>query len=315
MEQQDFILAINFCTFKHLFFISPNTKHMKIILSTDFSEENKMLFPYAIDLLKVTGGEIILFHAFMDQILMGDSSFPGGLDSDTFFNRELLVEMEEQAAVFMQEKRTLLEKAIEESGAKNIQVSEMLKGGDPELELLSLTEDQKPDMILMGTRGKGKKGFLEGSMAKSIMTKVHVPLLSVPEGYSWTKSSEVMYATNFGRFEVSTINAIYKLLEQYEPVIHVVHLLVDQDEEKTALLMEELKQAFKQEEARQQIRFHMVRTTEPKAALKLFCETNNISLASFIANRRSLLDYIFKDKVGKDAFFELGIPMLTFREP
>lgn len=288
---------------------------MKIILSTDFSEENSMLFPYAIDLLKDTGGEIILFHAYMDQILMGDSSFPGGLDSDTFFNRELLVEMEQQASVFMQEKKELLVKAIGDSGTKNITVSQMLKGGDPELELLSLTEEQKPDLILMGTRGKGKKGFLEGSMAKSIMTKVHVPLLSIPEGYTWTKSNEVMYATNFGRFEVSTINGIFNLLEQYNPIIHVVHLVVDQDEEKTGLLMEELKQAFKVEEARQQIRFHLVRTTDPKTALKLFCETNHISLASFIANRRSLLDYIFKDKIGKEAFFNLGIPMLTFREP
>lgn len=288
---------------------------MRIILSTDFSEENEMLFPYALDLLKEPGGEIILFHAYMDQILMGDSSFPGGLDSDTFFNRELLVEMEEQASKFMQEKQENLEHKISEAGLTNIRVSAVLKGGDPEIELVNLTEDQKPDLVLMGTRGKGKKRFLEGSMSKSIMTKVHVPLLSVPEGYQWTKSNEVLYATNFGRFEVSTINRIFNLLEQYKPVIHVVHLITDDDDEKPDLLMEELRLAFKHEKARQMIRFHLIKSTMPKDAIALFCEQHQISLASFIANRRGLLDYIFKDKIGKDAFFELGIPMLTFREP
>ncbi|HOI33202.1 MAG TPA: universal stress protein, partial [Bacteroidales bacterium] len=283
---------------------------MRIILATDFSEENEMLFPYALDLLKEPGGEIILFHAYMDQILMGDSSFPGGLDSDTFFNRELLAEMEAQASKYMQEKQENLEYRISEAGLTNIRVSAVLKGGDPEIELVNLTEDQKPNLVLMGTRGKGKKRFLEGSMAKSIMTKVNVPLLSVPEGYHWTKSSEVLYATNFGRFDVSTINRIFNLLEQYKPVIHVVHLITDEDDEKPDLLMEELRLAFKHEKARQMIRFHLIKSTMPKDAIALFCEQNHISLASFIAHRRGLLDYIFKDKIGKDAFFELGIPML-----
>lgn len=288
---------------------------MKIILSTDFSDENKMLFPYAIDLMKVTGGEIILFHAYMDQILMGDSSFPGGLDSDTFFNRELLSEMEKQAAIFMEEKRRLLEAGLEQLQLKNISIQTFLKGGDPEQELMHLTEELEPDMILMGTRGKGRKGFLEGSMAKSIMAKVHVPVLAIPEGYHWAPSNQIMYATNFGKFEVSTINQLFSLLGKYQPVVHVVHFLDENADNKPALLMEELKQSFKQEEAKQQIRFELIRTSSPREAMKVFCEQNHISLATFIAHKRSWLDYIFKDKVGKDDFFNLGIPMLTFRLP
>ena len=40
---------------------------MKIILATDFSKENQMLVPYALDLLRPTGGIIVLFHAYMDH--------------------------------------------------------------------------------------------------------------------------------------------------------------------------------------------------------------------------------------------------------
>jgi len=310
-------LGFDFCIFTLLKNNNHHKKYpdMKIILSTDFSEENEMLFPYALDLLKESGGEIILFHAYMDQILMGDSSFPGGLDSDTFFNRELLLEMEEQAGKFMQEKLSKLEQKLTEASLDHIKLKPVLKGGDPEMELVNLAEAETPNIVLMGTHGKGKKRFLEGSMAKSVMTKVDVPLLSVPEGYQWTKSNEVLYATNFGRFEISTINKIFETLEQYNPVVHVVHLLMDEEDDKPALLMEELKLAFKQESAKQMIRFHLINTSLPKEALKLFCEQNNISLASFIAYRRGLMDYLFKDKIGKDAFFELGIPMLTFREP
>lgn len=288
---------------------------MKIILSTDFSEENKDLFPYAIDLMKVTGGTIILFHAYMDQILMGDSSFPGGLDSDTFFNRELLSEMEKQANVFMLEKKELLELQLEANSIHNIMIETVLKGGDPEMELIQLTEDEEPDLILMGTSGKGRKGFLEGSMAKSIMAKVQVPVLAVPIDYQWTPSSEVMYATNFGKYEVPTIRHLFQLLDPYQPTVHVLHIVPEGSETKAAILMDELKQSFKNEEAKRQIRFEILHADSSKEAMKLFCEQHHISLAAFIAHKRSWLDFIFKDKVGKDDFFHLGIPMLTFRTP
>ena len=46
---------------------------MKIILSTDFSKENQMLVPYALDLLRATGGTIVLFHAYMDHYEVNDA--------------------------------------------------------------------------------------------------------------------------------------------------------------------------------------------------------------------------------------------------
>ena len=62
---------------------------MKIILSTDFSEENKVLLPYAIDFLKNSGGEIIVFHAYMDNVFVGSNCYPGNMDTDNYFTTEL----------------------------------------------------------------------------------------------------------------------------------------------------------------------------------------------------------------------------------
>lgn len=288
---------------------------MKIILSTDFSEENNMLYPYAIDLLKVAGGQVILFHAFMDQVLMGNSSFPGALDSDTFFNRELLAEMEAQANIFMEARKAELEKQVFENKIEGISIKTVLRGGDPEMELLFLTESEQPDLILMGTSGKGRKGFLEGSMAKSLMSKVNVPLLAIPVGYQWAASNQIMYATNFSPNEVSVINQLVTLTKRHHPIIHIVHFVLDERDGKAVLSMDELRQAFLQEINRGRMRFELIRTGSPRQAMKLFCESHQVSLCAFIAHKRTWLDYIFKDKVGKDDFFQLGIPMLTFRMP
>lgn len=288
---------------------------MKIVLATDFSEENNMLYPYAIDLLKDAGGEIIIFHSYMDPFFVGNSGYPGSIDTDTFFNRDVIVEMENRANQSMQAKTELINQTIQKENIENIKVRSFLKGGNPETELISIAKSENPDLILMGTRGKGKKDFLEGSLAKSIMTKINVPMLSIPEGYHWRKSTDVLYATNFGKYEVLTINRIFSILKPYHPTIHVLHLLVDQDAKKASTLMSELEQAFQNQEISGVIRFDLVRTSDAREALKVFCEQQNISMASFIAHRRSLMDYIFRDKVEKEDFFNLKIPMLSFREP
>ncbi len=287
---------------------------MKVILSTDFTEDNEALFPYAIDLLKTTGGEIIVFHAYMDQCFISDSCYPGNFENNNFFTSEFIIELENRSRKEMEEKKSYLTNLLKEEKIDNITVETVLVSGEPENELIELTDKRKPDLILMGTRGKGKKRFLEGSIAKSVMTKVKIPLLSIPIGYQWRKSKDILYATNFGKFDIYMIEQIFEILKPYEPHIHVVHFVTHNDGNKESILMEELAKAFETKEYEGDIHFQLIHTEKPAEALKIFCEQNDISLTSFVAYRKGLLDYIFRDKLGKDDFFNLGLPMLTFKD-
>ena len=107
----------------------------------------------------------------------------------------------------------------------------------------------------MGTRGKGGKRFLEGSLVKNVMTKCDVPMLFIPEGYSWRKSNEVVYATDFNEFDINTIDRIFKILKPYKPHIHVIHFVEEDDRPKEAVLMNELEQAFLEKDFDGEIHF------------------------------------------------------------
>ena len=287
---------------------------MKIILSTDFSEENKVLLPYAIDFLKNSGGEIIIFHAYMDNVFVGSNCYPGNMDTDNYFTTELLVELENNSQQTMIEKTEYLVNLINEEGLDNITVRPVLVSGDPEEELIELSKKENPDLILMGTRGKGGKRFLEGSLVKSVMTKCDVPMLFIPEGYSWRKSNEVVYATDFNEFDINTIDRIFNILKPYKPHIHVIHFIENDEGPKEAVLMDELEQAFLKKEFEGEIHFHLINTNNAPLALKNFCEHNDISLSSFIAYRKGLFDFMIREKINKDDFLNLNIPMLTFKE-
>lgn len=287
---------------------------MKIILSTDFTDENKVLLPYAIDFLKDAGGEIIIFHAYMDNVFIGSNSYPGNMDADNYFTTEILVELERNSQLNMKEKTQYLVDLIKEEGADNITVRPILVSGDPEEELIELSKKEKPDLILMGTRGKGGKRFLEGSLVKSVMTKCDVPMLFIPEGYSWRESKEVVYATDFSEYDILTLERIFNILKPYKPHIHVIHFVEDSENPKEAIQMEQLEQAFLEKDFDGEIHFQLVHTDNAPQALKIFCERNDISLSSFIAYRKGFFDFIFRDKLDKDAFLNLNIPMLTFKD-
>lgn len=287
---------------------------MKIILSTDFSEENKVLLPYAIDFLKNSGGEIIIFHAYMDNVFVGSNCYPGNMDTDNYFTTELLMELEKSSQQTMLEKTDYLVNLINKEGLDNIKVRPVLVSGDPEEELIELSKKENPDLILMGTRGKGGKRFLEGSLVKSVMTKCDVPMLFIPEGYSWRKSNEVVYATDFNEFDINTIDRIFNILSPYQPHIHVIHFVEDSESQKEAIKMEQLEQAFLEKEYEGEIHFQLINTNNAPQALKIFCERNDISLSSFIAYHKGFFDFMFKEKLDKDDFLNLNIPMLTFKD-
>lgn len=287
---------------------------MKIILSTDFSDENKVLLPYAIDFLKDAGGEIIIFHAYNDNIFVGSNSYPGNMDTDNYFTTEILIELEKRSQLIMKEKTQYLIDMINMEGANNIMVRPILVSGDPEEELIELSKKENPDLILMGTRGKGGKRFLEGSLVKSVMNKCDVPMLFIPSGYNWRESKEVVYATDLSEYDIITLDRIFNILRPYKPHIHVIHFVEDPESQKEAVKMEELEQAFLQKDFEGEIHFQLVHTDNAPQALKIFCERNDISLSSFIAYKKGFFDFIFKEKLDKDAFFNLNIPMLTFKE-
>ena len=267
---------------------------MKIILATDFSKENQMLVPYALDLLKPTGGTIILFHAYMDHFEVTNAKT--------------------KAEQSMKKNIDYLNNEITKHGLSNIEISPRLADGFPEEELMHLTREILPDLVLMGTRGRGRKGFLEGSMSKSLMSKSPVPLLSIHEEYKYKPNNEVLYVTNFDKSDATSIARVFAILKPYHLHLHVVSFIMDGEPSKAAKQMKELEETLKYMNLNGDICYKLVYNSSPRDGMKTYCEENNISLAAFIPHRKHFWDIFFRDKVTKNDFFDLHIPLLTFNK-
>ena len=257
---------------------------MKIILATDFSDANKTLSEYAIDLLKDKEGTLLLFHAYESP------------------------EDYDEAEAKMSSTVNLL------SDFGNINVKSVLVQGDPETCLLNLIDTEKADLVLMSTRGRGNKGFLEGSLSKKIMSSSPIPLLSIHEDYQYRDSSEILFVTNFNKSDIDTIKKIFDLLEPFNPNLHIVHCLIDGDPGKASRLLTELESSLNKLNFSKNIRYKLIFSTDPKVALKTYCNENNISLVAFTPREKHFDDLFFKDRVTKNDFYNLHLPLLTFKK-
>ncbi len=285
-----------------------------ILIPVDFSDGSLHSCKYAMKLAENQKVTFHLFHIYNDQVMVPDSGLPEAMDTDVFFNSDIVLALKEQAEQQLSEMEQQVKDLIKASG-QDISVTTSLQGGDPRWEITETCRELQPDLVIMGTRGMGKKGFLEGSMAAKIMAKASVPVLGVPENYSDFYLKNIMYPTHFNKLDIHILQQLFKLLNHLDIKIYVCHFQLDKINQEAGILMDELEKAFEKEEQDGKIRFALVKATDKTEALKTFAEDNKIDLIAFLPEKGYLIKHLFSSHwLLKKDFFKLELPMLALHE-
>ena len=282
-----------------------------ILIPVDFSENSLHSCRYAINLVDNQEVTFHLFHIYNDQVMLPDAGMPESMDSDVFFNSDIVLALKEQAEKQMEDLKKEVEKHIADSGVQ-INVTTALQGGDPRWEITEICEELKPDLVVMGTRGLGKKGFLEGSMASKIMGKAPVPVLAVPEDYTDFYLKNIMYPTHFNKLDIHALQQLFTLFGHLHFQVHVCHFHLEKKDEEASVLMEELEKAFEKEKGEGNISFYLEEAPDKETALKTFVESHHIDLVTFLPEKKHPFKYLFSSHhLRKKDFFKLELPMLA----
>ena len=285
----------------------------KILLPIDFSDNTWSICQYATLLAKDEITEIRLFHSYFDQVIVTDSSFPTGVDTDTMINEQLLTDIKERSKndILVLQKKLL--DYLKEIGKKDIKVVYTLEGGEAEYEILDACEEFSPDIIVMGTSGNGDKGFLEGSVSKRIMNNSNIPVFAIPKIDGFPSIGNILYTSDINAEDIGTIEKILQLLKPYNVKIHYLHLLINTEEEKAKEKLKPVKEHFKEMERDGSIDFYLKEGTDIQQDIEDFIHGNDISLVAFIPHKRNIFQRIFTQSVTKKDLLEANIPLLSIK--
>lgn len=148
-------------------------KSNKILIPVDFSNYSMKACEFAFNLAKTENAEVILLHVYFTPIYA--SSLPYG----DIFNYQ--IGDEESVKTIIQKVHSDLNALSEKIKEKvtsgdfpNIKYSCILREGIPEEEILRYAKEQRPMVIIMGTRGKNQKDIdLIGSVTAEVIKSFH----------------------------------------------------------------------------------------------------------------------------------------------
>jgi nucleotide-binding universal stress UspA family protein len=144
----------------------------RILVATDSSEEAKLAITTAADLTKATNSELHIAYVFPTAV---QRPFPNPILARP------ADEMERELEEAMGQAQSFLDREAEQVKGEGVSVADThLVRGQPDREVVHLSEDIDAGLIVMGSRGLGgMRRALMGSVSDSVVRHAHCPVLIV----------------------------------------------------------------------------------------------------------------------------------------
>lgn len=140
----------------------------KILVPTDFSAASKCALPYARELARMHGAEVVLIHVIeiphYPTLFEGTAMVVPPLDDSV--RRELAKQLEELADA--------------ELRVHGVTARTLVRDGAPRHELLACAREEKVDLLVIATHGyTGLRHVFLGSTAEQVVREAPCPVLTV----------------------------------------------------------------------------------------------------------------------------------------
>ena len=148
-----------------------NTK--KIMVAVDFSEYSQKIAGHAGQLAKDLGAELL----FVNVINQRDIDM---IKKVTIHTDKISVKDYIKGRI--DDRNEQMQRLLKETNCNHIPNRFLIKKGVPFMKLVETAKEEKVDMVVMGTKGRGNiSGILFGSQAEKMFRHCPVPLLSIRE--------------------------------------------------------------------------------------------------------------------------------------
>jgi nucleotide-binding universal stress UspA family protein len=145
----------------------------KIMVAVDFSEYSGKITDYAGRLAQDLGAELL----FVNVINQRDIDM---VKQVTVYTDKITVK--DYIDGLTEERTGKMQSLLKETNCSRIPNRFLIKKGVPFAELIETAKEEKTDMVIMGTKGRGNiAGILFGSQAEKMFRHCPVPLLSIRE--------------------------------------------------------------------------------------------------------------------------------------
>ena len=184
------------------------------MFATDFSQNSKNAFAYAIQFAKQYNAEISLVHIYR---------MPGS------YNDPYKEYTEQQEKIEITAAHNRLERMYEsyrEEGDIMRRVSyKLVQDPSPLRGIIETVIKDQPDILMLSTLGDNVAGVsLFGKIIKRLVRECPIAVLTIPPEAKFRDISNVLFTTNYDKSDLLAIKQLVYLLDPIKPKINIVHV-------------------------------------------------------------------------------------------
>jgi len=285
----------------------------RILVPIDFSDYSVNACRYAIGLAEKLNAEIKLMHVYYNPVV---NSMPL---TDTYYYQvnmdEIIREIEIRAKTSMEKFYNDLKEKIEKDGVQGVKIDYTLVRGIASEEIIAESENYKPEVIIIGTRGQGEReNDLIGSVTAKIIEEAKVPVLVIPEDsiYQGIATINIMYATDFDESDYLAIKKLISIMSPFDFRLYCVHIGTTDSNVWDRVKMDSLKEKLEQHYSDYEISCTIIEEKDFLAGMQEFIREKYIDIISMVTHKRGLISKLLNPSMARKVLFHTNIPFLVF---
>ncbi len=274
----------------------------KILVPTDFSETGMLAIEHASTLARLTKSEMILAHVLSVTTYYYEIPDP----SMIIENQEILDTMTEQKLAMIASKINL---------GDGIHPRHITVTGKVAHEIMRIAQDEKVDLIVMGTHGaKGFEELFLGSNAHKVVNLAPCPVITIQAHAKKIGFKNIVLPIDRSAHSREKVEPAITLAKMYNSTIHILGLLEDSESgeyDKLQIVLDQVQSAM--EKSVIPFSRHTVRGDHLAAEALKYGNSVQADLIIIMTEHESKLTGIFMGPLAKQIVNHSRIPVMSIK--
>lgn len=271
----------------------------KILVPTDFSETANNAFVHALGLAKVVDAELILLHTY--ELPLIDNQFE-------VQNYEVLIaSLEGSNTKKFKEEIAKLKAIATANNYEEIQISQLLVGGELINSIKEVLKKEKIDFIVMGTSGAtGWKEVFLGTNTGEAIVNLSVPVLSIPKECKYANIETIGFTTRYREKDKIALRQVIEIAKSAGASVKCLYVKNTEDDGTDATI-KEWNELFKNEP----ITFFILPNEEVSQTIADFIIHQEIDVLAMLTYKRSFFASLFTSSFTEKMSYNSEVPILA----
>ena len=204
---------------------------------------------------------------------------------------------------------------IERDHIEGVKIDYELISGIASDEIITKSEEYKPEVIIIGTRGQGEReNDLIGSVTAKIIEDARIPVLVIPEDsiYQGIATINIMYATDFDESDYNALKKLMNIVAPFDIRLYCVHIGTPDSNVWDKVKMDNLKAKLKEQYGDYEVECSIIEEDDFLKGVQEFVREKNIDIISMVTHKRNIISKLFNPSKARKVLFHTNIPFMVF---